>query len=281
MGATLFSKKKQNVPALVFVVPFHFLQKALYEKVALTKNITIKSIQSIEHIKTDETGAALTIKTARGDEIIHTHLLIAADGTHSTCRQLLKIKTIEKISGDVAKIFSLQLKEPHTHTAFERFTKRGVLAVLPLPDQYKAQLVWTTHEKNDDDLLSFLQNIFEGRLNIKNCQKIAEFPLKTIIAEKQTLPSFLLLGNAAHTIYPVAAQGFNLGLRDVSVLRDYGLIDYEQRVQQYQQTIYKITSELIGLFELPLIGCVRGLGLLTTDLIKPLKNALGNKLMGV
>ena len=129
--------------------------------------------------------------------------------------------------------------------------------------------------------MSFLQNIFEGRLNIKNCQKIAEFPLKTIIAEKQTLPSFLLLGNAAHTIYPVAAQGFNLGLRDVSVLRDYGLIDYEQRVQQYQQTIYKITSELIGLFELPLIGCVRGLGLLTTDLIKPLKNALGNKLMGV
>ncbi|EKD45041.1 MAG: hypothetical protein ACD_70C00102G0001, partial [uncultured bacterium] len=286
LGVARFSAHEQKVPALGYVVPYHTLQKTLYEKMASHKNVFVKSIQSVDAI--DLNTNTITINQTQK---IQTDLIIAADGTQSTCRRLLAIPVIEKNPKDIAEIHTLTLSEPHTHTAYERFTEYGVLAVLPLLEKNKMQLVWTMTERiaekiktwDEEHRLQFLQQTFEGRLAIQTMKKISEFPLKTLIAKQQTLSSFVLLGNAAHTIYPVAAQGFNLGLRDVSLLQQYflDLPLYEKKVSTHQKKIYNITSELLGLFELPLVGCARGAGLLNVDLIKPIKNKLAKRLMGM
>ncbi|OGT48474.1 MAG: hypothetical protein A3E82_03995 [Gammaproteobacteria bacterium RIFCSPHIGHO2_12_FULL_38_11] len=303
-GFTTFSATEQKVPALGYVVPFSQLQSALYHQTAAQKNITFTAIESIEKIKCQANGAIIYFHSASGKAEIKADLFIAADGTHSTCRNLLGIAHSEKNEGDIAQIYQLQLSENHNHTAYERFTKLGVLAVLPLFEKNKMQLVWTITptvakkiaDWSDDTVLKFLQDSFEGRLDIMAAQKSAQFPLKITLAEKQVTESAVLLGNSAHTIYPVAAQGFNLGLRDVTILTDTiiealknkknindlsVLKKYEERAKKNQEAIFFITNKLTPLFDLPLIGGLRGLGLLSIDLINPLKNKLAKRTMGV
>ena len=299
-GFTEFNAATQKVPALGYVVPFSRLQSALYHQAALQKNCKITAIQSIDHIHCDEAGAV--IKTNK--EKIKANLFIAADGTQSTCRSLLGIEAHEKNTGDTALIYQLALSDHHNNVAYERFTQYGVLAVLPLFEKNTAQLVWSITPRitekiahwTDENYLAFLQDVFDGRLSITSAKKSAQFPLKTIIAEKQITQSAVLLGNAAHTIYPVAAQGFNLGLHDVKILSDI-MIDahnnkknigdiamlkkYETLAAEQQQAIFRLTNTLTPLFDFPLIGGLRGLGLLSMDILNPLKNKLAKRTMGM
>lgn len=297
-GFTEFSAKAQKVPALGYVVPFSRLQTALYHQAVMQHNVTLTPIHSIEKIQCDLQGA--TIQTP--NEKIETNLLVAADGTHSTCRDLLGISYIEKNNGDIAYIYQLHLLENHNNIAYERFTKLGVLAVLPLFEKKTMQLVWTIspvvakkiNHWADKDTLQFLQDTFEGRLDILSAQKTAQFPLKIILAEKQITQSAILLGNSAHTIYPIAAQGFNLGLHDAALfseiimdaiknkkdINDIVLLKkYEAQVHTHQEAIFRIANQLTPLFDLPFIGSLRGLGLLSINIMTPLKNKLVRRTM--
>lgn len=303
-GSTRFSAAEEKVPALGYVVPFAMLQTTLYQHTAKQKNSAILPIQSIEKIHCDANGAEIIVNIASGKKSFQADLLIAADGTNSTCRELLHIDCNVKNNGDTAHIYRLALSESHDHTAYERFTEFGVLAILPLLDKKSAQLVWTITPRiaekistwDNEKKLAFLQDTFVERLSISAIKKFAEFPLQTKIADIQIKESAVLLGNSAHTIYPVAAQGFNLGLNDVATLADI-IIDahnhnqpigalstlkkYEIIAQKNQTAIYNMTNSLTTLFDFPLIGCARGFGLLATDLIHPIKNKLAKRAMGV
>src|SRR3990167_3129754 len=180
-GSTRFSATEQNVPALGYVVPFAQLQSALYHRAAAQSHITISSIKSIESIHNDLTGAHITINA--GEKIIEMQadLFVAADGTQSTCRDLLHIPHTEKNHDDTAHIYQLQLSKNHTHTAYERFTAYGVLAVLPLHDHHRAQLVWTITPRiaktimdwDEKQILTFLQDTFDGRLSKESCKNVS------------------------------------------------------------------------------------------------------------
>ena len=289
-GFTKFSAEDEAVSALGYVVPFSELQKVLYEKVN-----EVTPISHIDNIVCTKNG--VTVTTNNG--IYQADLLVAADGTGSTCRDFLKIPVDEKESGDIAEIYQLTLSEHHTNTAYERFTKEGTLAVLPLHEKNRAQLVWTKKkcqcDENGNALRQF-QDVFEGRVAILSAKKVAEYPLKTTIATEQISQSAVLMGNAAHTIYPVAAQGFNLGLHDVAILAktlldakknnavigDLSVLkQYEETAAIHQQKIFDVTNQLITLFDFPGLGCARGLGLLAMDLFSPLKNRLAKRLMGI
>lgn len=303
-GSTRFKAKEENVPALGYVVPYNALQAALYHHAANQPNITISSIETIDAIHNHDDHITLMITQQNHNKSLQADLLVAADGTNSTCRDLLHIDYTEKNESDIARIFQLTLSEPHDHTAYERFTLNGVLAVLPLHDKNKAQLVWTItphiaetiNEWDDATILSFLQDAFENRIAIYHAKKITQFPLNTILAEKQIAPRAVLLGNAAHTIYPVAAQGFNLGLHDIGILSDVIadalhrqkpigdeaiLKKYETDITSHQKIILSITDQLTTLFSLPFIGSLRGLGLLSMDLLSPLKKNLAKRTMGI
>lgn len=305
-GCTHITAKEQKVPALGFVVPFGQLQSAIYHLVTQLPNVSITPIIAIDQITTNDTGVVLQVTTSKGSLEKSADLLVAADGTQSTCRKLLSIATQIENKGDNAWIFELDLTSPHDHTAYERFTPHGVLAVLPLHNPRKARLVWSVskiHEKEiadwtQEQQLLFLQNSFEGRIAITNIHKTAQFPLQTVLAETQIRPSAVLLGNAAHTIYPVAAQGFNLGLCDVVALTNTlseatqnkekigekaVLNRYLENAKPHQEAIIQLTNRLTPLFELqlPFSGCARGLGLLAVDLISPLKSKLAKRTMGL
>jgi len=287
-GFTKFDASAEKVPALGYVVPYDLLEKTLYEQV---KNIT--PIDDITNITIHEKN----IHVATKKQNFSADLLLAADGTYSLCRDFLKIPYDETDTDHDANIYQLTLLEPHTNTAYERFTAKGTFAILPLSDKKTAQLVWTKKktEHNDTEILPEIKTIFEGRLEIKDCMKIASYPLKTVIAQTQIAPHAFLLGNAAHTIYPLAAQGFNLGLHDIQILiktllkakKEHRFIydndvltQYQNTVLTQQKAIFNITSTLTSLFDFPGLGCMRGLGLFATDLLTPIKQRLAAVTMG-
>jgi len=304
-GRVKFSAKDYAVPALGYVVPFSRLQKQLYQKAAAQKDVHFIPIQKINTIECDETGAKIRYQTMAGAQTLKATLLIAADGTGSTCRKLLNIQSASEDLGEVALIATMDLSAEHHGIAYERFTKKGTMAILPLFNRKQCRLVWTMEKAlseqvatwNDAKLLSEIGDCFGERLGgLKAVKREAVFPLKTVLAEEVVRPSMVLLGNAAHTIYPLAAQGFNLGLQDTAVLtrvlmqakqdnHSVGAWSVLQRYskirEQHQKRIIRFTNGISKVFrwQWPMLSCCRAMGLLGVDLIPFLKEDFARTLM--
>ncbi len=307
LGSLRFRADEMRVPALGYVVPFSDLQEALYRSAAAQEGVEFVPIQEITAINCEATGATVKVNTVHGAREFRASLLIAADGTKSTARHMMNIATEEKDYHEVALTGLITLNEKHEGTAFERFTKEGTLALLPLPSHNQYRLVWTLPKSHADEisagtdeaLLKKIQYYFRGYVNdMRSLERESQYPLKTVVSAEQIRPGFVLLGNAAHTLYPVAAQGFNLGLRDVAVLSEV-LADAEKHVkrlgdlsvlQQYlewrvndQKRVSQLTQGITHVFglHLPLMRRIRGMGLLATELFSPLKKRLARQMMGV
>lgn len=297
-GGVRFHSADYAVPALGYVVPFCQLQKALYEKASAHDNVTIVPIKSLLKIENSEAESRVTFDTINGEETLVSSLIVACDGTGSTVRELLSFSTSYEDHHEVADIIKLNLATPHHGNAFERFTAEGTLAVLPMPDPLKMQLVWTHAEKQIVDM-NHVPYFFRGRLpRIVSTEKRFHYPLKTILVKEPVRPGLVLLGNAAHTIYPLAAQGFNLGLRDaaslseiiVSAKKEHQPIGALAVLQSYlnwrqpdQHNTVRLTKGLSAAFglQLPLLKPLRGLGMLAMDLLPPLKKRLAKQTMGI
>ncbi|MBT8506534.1 2-octaprenyl-6-methoxyphenyl hydroxylase [Coxiella-like endosymbiont of Rhipicephalus sanguineus] len=306
LGTLRFRSSELRVPALGYVVPFYKLQHVLYQRAASQKNVEIIPITKILAIHCGGV-ASVNCLAVEGEKDLQTNLLVAADGTQSTARRLLNIPTEEKNENEVALIASMELAKPHNQTAYERFTPQGTLAILPLFNQSQCCLVWSlskqlaekVSEWSDEEFQSKVQKIFKNRLGeIKSLKRGKQFPLQLLIAKEQIRPGFVLLGNAAHTLYPIAAQGFNLGLRDVAALSELVVSAYQKHkllgeinlLQEYIKWRKEDQDRIIGLtrnisqwfgLQLPLVNRVRGLGLLATELLPPIKNQLAKRLLGL
>lgn len=307
LGRIYFQAQELEVPALGYVIPYDDLQRALYQRAASQEHVTFTAIEEILSIDCGDGGATVIAKTAQGEQIFHAELLVASDGTHSTVRKLLSIEAEEKNTDDVALTALITLREAHQSIAYERFTKVGTLALLPLSDNKKYRLVWTLPKTEADRMMQWsstqriahLQQIFQNRIPlIESIQLSHQYPITTVIASEKIRSGLVLLGNAAQTIYPLAAQGFNLALRDVAVLSEIisdaraavqslgdrrvlqAYADWRAEDQQHTVSITDRISEIAGL-HWPLIKRVRGLGLLATDLLLPIKKRLARQLMGL
>ncbi|MEI6897536.1 MAG: 2-octaprenyl-6-methoxyphenyl hydroxylase [Psychromonas sp.] len=159
-------------------------------------------------------------------QIIEAKLCIAADGANSKTNQLLAIMSQQYDYGCSAIIANVSCDKAHENRAFERFTEAGPLALLPLShDRYS--LVWSVKNSELGDLLALdeqgflakLQQAFGYRAGIfTKTGKRNSYPLKLIKTDKPITHRGVAIGNAAHCLHPVMGQGFNLGLRDLSVL---------------------------------------------------------------
>ena len=304
-GVAKFTAEQQRVTALGYVVSFNALHKALYEKIMQQGNVSVIQSHDVDRIDCSAAQASVCFNNVDGASTITAQLLVAADGNQSRCRELMNIAVKKNSEQGVALIIQLQLDESHQHTAYERFTKMGTIAVLPLFKENQARLVWTLSGENaaivklwsNQELLQHVQKVFSGRLFISDLQLTQSFSLQTIMAERQIQPGFVLLGNAAHSIFPVAAQGFNLGLRDVHVLaevlntanKNNNLLGDFKLLQHYlslrktdQKRIAKITNNAMDLFDcdVPGLGILRGMGLLSLDMLSVLKKRFARRLMG-
>ncbi len=307
LGILNFRASEEKVPALGYVVPLTSLQNLLYQKAAQDEQVKFIMIQKLIHIEKKSANIVISVQTHDGLKNLETPLLIAADGAQSPTRTLLKIPSTEKFYDDVAQVFLFELSKPHQYTAYERFTHKGAIAILPLKNTHHCRLVWTISSDfakeialwSDEQISEHLRQAMHDRLGPwRLVERGQSFRLSSVFAEKQILPGVVLLGNAAHTLYPLAAQGFNLGLRDAVSLaalliqakdhhQNWGseavLQSYVEKRSQDQRWISRFSNGLTPLFELQLPGLslLRGAGLLAVDLIPPLKHRLARRLMGM
>jgi 2-octaprenyl-6-methoxyphenol hydroxylase len=233
-------------------------------------------------------------------------LLVAADGGDSAVRGRLDLETREERYDQDAVITTVSPDRPRVGVAFERFTDTGPLALLPMTGG-RYSVVWTCHRDETSALLALSDDAFLARLQTRFGYRLGRFmqiaprrayPLKLVLTRNPVQPRVVLIGNAAHTLHPVAGQGFNLGLRDVAALAevvaqsaragaDLGgpatLSDYRGWRGSDQPSTARLTDLLARVFVNPWapLRFARNAAMLGLDLIPPARHRVAQRFMGV
>lgn len=310
IGITRINHKEENVDALGYVITAKSLGQALYRVLSTFNNIKLISPAHLDNIDFSDDYAKATYQFQNNRETkthsLQTRLLVAADGGNSGIRKLMNINAIQHDYHQTAITANITTSLPHNNIAYERFTSQGPLAMLPMQDN-RCSLVWTWPTDNaqeimdlsDNEFLQRLQSAFGNRLGtFTQLGKRHSYPLKLVRAKTQVKKRVALIGNAAHTLHPIAGQGFNLGMRDVAALaqiiveeningRDIGLLrvlqPYQQWRQQDQRRIIGFTDNLVKIFSnrFAPLALARNIGLVATDVTPSLKHLLATHTMGM
>lgn len=306
-GFTRLDSKQEKVDALGYVATARQLGAVLMDKLQQCDNLTIISPSTLSELKLgDDHATAIITRNGKAPASLTSKLIVAADGGNSHVRRQLDIRTKDQDYGQTAIVANITPAKPHQNVAYERFTRNGPLALLPMPDN-RCSLVWTREHGdaqrimalNDDDFLTELQPCFGKRLGrFIKVGKRHSYPLHLIQAQEQVRNRLVLIGNAAHTLHPIAGQGFNLGLRDVATLaqtiteaqhadHDIGattvLEAYAQWRERDHRQVIGFTNTLVHTFSnhFPPLALARNLGLVATDVVPPLKHLLARHSMGL
>ncbi|MCU4549466.1 2-octaprenyl-6-methoxyphenyl hydroxylase [Acinetobacter pittii] len=270
----------------------------------------IELIDGVQVTALTQDAEQVHIEAKRSEEVLklESKLLIAADGRDSFCRQAIGVGVDVHDYDQVAIVTTVQTSKPHDQVGFERFSALGPLALLPLPGEYRRSVVWPVKkgtegewlgEENDQHFLDALQKTYGDRAGkFEKTGKRFSYPLSQVLAHKQAVGRVILMGNAAHTIHPVAGQGFNLCLRDADVLVRYlvnqltasddignpdNLLAYEQARLSDQQRVIKFCDTVVRGFsnQNPLLKLIRNTGLIAFDVIPGVKPLVANYAMGL
>jgi 2-octaprenyl-6-methoxyphenol hydroxylase len=298
-GATRLSAMEEGVPALGYVVENAWLGRCLFQ--GLDHDVvTWRCPAEVTHMQVLGDGYRLTLND---DTELECDLAVLADGGRSGLREQLGIGVRQTPYNQSALIANITPSEAHCGQAFERFTDEGPMALLPLPEN-RCALVWTRvgmdaerlAKLDDRSFLSELQGVFGYRLGtLRQVGARHLYPLKLIEAEEQVRPHLAVLGNAAHSLHPIAGQGFNLSLRDANALAEALLASpqqpgdfatlkaYRDRQRLDQQLTVGFSDKVTRLFgsAQPLVSAARNLGLLGLDLLPPAKRWFARQAMGL
>jgi 2-octaprenyl-6-methoxyphenol hydroxylase len=304
-GFSHIEAKEQRVEALGYVVVNRTLGKVLQRALDQNDDIDFVCPASIRGVELGPGRASVLIDVAgAGPRSLDCNLLVAADGANSTVREMVGIRCSRADYEQVAVIGNLQAGRPMMNRAFERFTDAGPIAMLPVSDD-RAAFVWTlppdrasvVMQMSDDAFASELQDAFGNRLgSFSRVGKRAAYPLALSKANRLVAGRCVLIGNAAHGLHPVAAQGFNLGLRDVAALSDciadarsddIGDADVLERYAEWrrrdQRKLVRITDGIVRLFgssRAP-VRVLRNLGMLGFDLVPGMRSLFARHMMGL
>jgi 2-octaprenyl-6-methoxyphenol hydroxylase len=282
------------------VVPATQLQHALQQTIMAYDNVEFYGETVLEKIELNNNAVTLRQKSDNASVTLFAKLIVGADGANSQSRTLLNIPIDEKDYAQSALVTSLQLEHPHHHTAYQRFSKLGTLAVLPM-QQNTCGFVCTASTERIEQLLTepeqvlldTIQQHFGYRLGkLTAVGKCYTYPLKRIIAKQQTKHCFLLLGNAAHNISPVAAQGYNLALQDIDCLArllekktddiEKLLQDYVRLRQPLQQKTITFTDKLMAIANTEKLPYhFAGVGFAWLDILNAPKKRIAKQAAGI
>lgn len=293
-GVARFTAEEAGLQALGYNIPVRALGQALWSAAQETPTqllcpAKLKALQVQED--------AVTLELEDGGAIC-ARLVVAADGANSPVRKMLGIGAEVRDYAQSAIVTAVQPARAHKNCAYERFTPDGPIALLPKPAN-RCSLVWTVPSDAVPEMLECSDVAFMQRAEHAFGERLGRFlelghrtayPLSRVMSEQLTAPRVLFVGNAAQSLHPVAAQGFNLGLRDVASVAeclagcaadaDPGapelLQTYERQRVRDRDTVSGFTDHLVRLFSnrVPGLRGLRHLGLLALDLAPPLKRAV-------
>lgn len=235
---------------------------------------------------------------------LNARVLVIADGANSFLRRSLGIAEQVKDYAQAAIVCNVEYSQPHQGVAYERFTRNGPMALLPLSSPNQSALVWTWPDAQADSVMALpdaefltkLQSAFGYRLGrFSRVSARALYPLSLRMASEQIRSRIVLMGNAAHFLHPVAGQGFNLALRDAArflevlekrPLEEIGDLSTLQGYEQVQQADQKRTVMLSDAFnnlfrkQWPFAGSLRAKGFLALQLSDELRALFIRQLSG-
>lgn len=239
-GAIDFDCAEIQQPVLGHIVENSFIVHELVKKVQTSAAIELLCPAKVAAIscaggdkpgiKLEENQAQIILEDGR---ILESSLVIAADGALSKVRELAGFTTREWDYQHTAIVTSVETQKEHQQVARQRFMTQGPLAFLPLQtasgDQHHCSIVWSTQKDHAEQLMAMdndafqqaLGQAFEYRLgDVVGVDKRFCFPLRQRHATDYIHPGIVLIGDAAHTIHPLAGQGANLGLLDAMTLTE-------------------------------------------------------------
>jgi len=295
-GRTLIEASEQGLAALGHTVPFSALEAELGKRLRESA-IPVRYGESCSAIALGEEWARLTFASGRE---IETRLLVLADGG-TNAGKIPGIAFHEKDYAQQAVVCSVRCDRPHGGRAYERFTPRGPMALLPVEERYA--LVWTASPDDakrllaleDADFLAQLQDAFGDRAGrFVECGPRGAFPLRLRAINSPTALRTAIIGNAAQALHPIAGQGLNLGLRDAGELAaaiagtprealggEAMLAAYRAARRRDAGRGVAFTDLLVSLFgdarRLPTWG--RGLALTALDLFPPARRLLAERMI--
>jgi len=303
VGEIHFDSAEIGEPYLGHIIENSVILSSLYQGMSDYQNITLLSPVKISNINYLDTLAEIEF---HDDKKLSTRLIIAADGSQSWLRQQAGIIVRGWDYPQDALVTWVKTEQQHQHTAWQRFMPDGPLAFLPLQNGYSS-IVWSTTPEHVQQLLQFsdkdfraaLTNAFSNTLGqvIENGPR-ARFPLRYFVTENYIKPRLALIGDAAHTMHPLAGQGVNVGLQDVAAMtsilsdansrnKDLGatptLRQYERSRRAENTPMLATVNGFQRLFgsDDPVLSWARNTGMKLSHNIPILKNQIMRQAMGL
>ncbi|HHQ4557644.1 FAD-dependent 2-octaprenylphenol hydroxylase [Aeromonas hydrophila] len=303
-GRIAFDAASLRQPDLGHIVENRVIQLALLEAILDGDNIQLLSPARASSLQSGEAGSLLLLEDGRA---LSAKLVVAADGAHSWVRRQADIPLTSWDYGHHALVATVRCAEPHEAVARQIFTPEGPLAFLPLWQPDLCSIVWSVPAARAEALCQCdeeqfnrqLTTAFDGRLGLCKVEGArSAIPLTARYARDFARERLVLVGDAAHTIHPLAGQGVNLGLLDAAALaeqilrnqaagKDIGRLANLRGYERWRKSeAASMLAAMEGLKRLfaganPLKKLVRGAGLRAFDLLTPLKQSVIRAAMGL
>jgi 2-octaprenylphenol hydroxylase len=303
LGSLSFDSAELGEPDLGHIVEDRLIRDRLFHHLDASDDVELHVGSELAAVHVGP--QSVEIKTQSG-ESFQASLLIAADGGESTVRQLLELPVKTLSYGQDAVVTHVATSEEHFETAWQRFLPEGPLAFLPLLDG-RSSVVWSMGSEEAQRLSGLSERNFLDELQIasggvlgeiQSCASRAGFPLRALHASRYCCPRVALVGDAAHTVHPLAGQGMNLGLLDAAALADtlmealregqdpgdLGILRrYERRRKGGNLKMLLGMDALHRLFRLPgpLFGPLRAAGLSAVNSTRFAKSRLMREALGL
>lgn len=314
LGRTATAEDEAPPPPFGYIIENRETRRALFRHLETLPSVRFMAPAAVAGIVPPEGGSPVTALRLENGDLVSGRLIVAADGSRSRLRRMMGIRTTDWDYPQSGIVCVMGHERPHEGVAHERFLPSGPFAVLPMTDNpgdprgpHRSSIVWTEKRRLvpammalDDDNFAFeMKRRFGPWLGgVWVAGPRWSYPLRLLHAERYVAQRFALIGDAAHTIHPIAGQGLNLGLRDVAALAevlvdawrlglDIGAPDVLGRYQRWRRfdnvALAGVTDVLNRLFsnDIAPLRLARDLGLAAVNRLPPLKRLFMRHAMGV
>ncbi|WP_201315600.1 2-octaprenyl-6-methoxyphenyl hydroxylase [Dyella sp. EPa41] len=300
-GSVRMDADRQSVDALGWTLPARELGAGLLRRLDECRQLRRLAPARLEALEPTPNGWRARIGMAEGAIEIDTPLLVGADGTDSFVRDRLGIAVDRHDYDQTLFVCTVTPERDHANRAYERFADHGPVALLPLSGRRCGLVLTVPREEadavaslDDEAFIALAQERFGWRLGrLSRPGRRHPYAIQRVAAKELTGPRAVLVGNAAQTVHPIGAQGFNLGLRDALTLAelvaeagdpgaDALLERYATRRAADREGTMAMSHGLVQLACLaqPLLGPLRSMAMLAFDRVPPLQRLMARRGMG-